>query len=294
MDMSTYSIKDLEKLSGIKAHTIRIWEQRYQFLQPTRTVTNIRTYSSDELRTILNVSLLNKHGFKISHIDKMSTGEMEEKILSLTQLDAQKERVINTLIKEMISLNMHAFEKQLDIYIEQRGVEKTITEIIFSFLERVGILWMTNHINPSHEHLVINIIRQKIILGIERLPRIATTSKRVVLFMPEGEFHEIGLLFVHFLLKQLGVQVDYLGTNMPITNLNYYTSLKNPDCIFSHITAPSKVFKLEKFLEQLGQIKGKIPIVLSGQLLHSYKGPLASNIQIKKSLADTLHFLESI
>jgi len=294
MDMSTYSIKDLEQLSGIKAHTIRIWEQRYHFLQPNRTPTNIRTYSSEELRTILNVSLLNKHGFKISHIDKMSTGEMEDKILSLNQLEAQKERVINTLIKEMISLNMHAFEKQLDIYIEQRGVEKTITEIIFLFLERVGILWMTNHINPSHEHLAINIIRQKIILGIERLPRIAPNSKRVVMFLPEGEFHEIGLLFVHFLLKQLGVQVDYLGTNMPVFNLNYYTSIKNPDYVFSHITAPSKIFKLEKFLDQLGQMNGKTSIVLSGQMLHAYKGPLASNIQIKKSLADTLQFLQSI
>ena len=97
--MSSYTIKDLEKISGIKAHTIRIWKQRYQFLQPQRTETNIRTYSSDELKTILNVSLLNKYGFKISHIDKMSAEQMEEKILSLNQIDAQKERVVNALIK---------------------------------------------------------------------------------------------------------------------------------------------------------------------------------------------------
>ncbi len=107
--MSSYTIKDLEKISGIKAHTIRIWEQRYQFLQPQRTETNIRTYSSDELKTILNVSLLNKYGFKISHIDKMSAEQMEDKILSLNQIDAQKERVVNALIKEMVSLNMANF-----------------------------------------------------------------------------------------------------------------------------------------------------------------------------------------
>ncbi|MEY3120344.1 MAG: hypothetical protein RL548_701, partial [Bacteroidota bacterium] len=114
--MSTYSIKDLEQVSGIKAHTIRIWEQRYNFLQPSRTETNIRTYSAVELKTILNVSFLNKYGFKISHIDKMSPEQMEEKILTINQMDAQKERVVNNLIKDMVSLNMPAFEQQLDNY----------------------------------------------------------------------------------------------------------------------------------------------------------------------------------
>jgi len=132
--MSTYSIKDLEQISGIKAHTIRIWEQRYSFLQPSRTETNIRTYSSNELKVILNVSLLNKYGFKVSHIDKLSPEQMEEKILSLNQMDAIKERVVNHLIKETISLNMQGFEQQLDLYIAQKGIEKTITEIIFSYL----------------------------------------------------------------------------------------------------------------------------------------------------------------
>ena len=151
--MSSYTIKDLEQISGIKAHTIRIWEQRYQFLQPQRTETNIRSYSGEELKVILNVSLLNKYGFKISHIDKMSTAEIEEKILGLNQLDAEKERVVNALIKDMVSLDMLSFERQLDNYIANKGIEKTITEIIFSFLERVGVLWITNHINPAQEHL---------------------------------------------------------------------------------------------------------------------------------------------
>ena len=203
--MSSYTIKDLEKISGIKAHTIRIWEQRYNFLQPQRTETNIRSYSADELKVILNVSLLNKYGFKISHIDKMSFEQMEDKIMSLSQLDAQKERVVNALIKEMVSLNMVAFERQLDLYIGQKGIEKTINEIIFPYLERVGILWVTNHINPAQEHLATNIVRQKIILGIERLTPLLTYTKRIVLFLPEGEYHELGLLYVHFLLQQKGI-----------------------------------------------------------------------------------------
>ena len=292
--MSSYTIKDLEQISGIKAHTIRIWEQRYNFLQPQRTQTNIRTYSSEELKTILNVSLLNKYGFKISHIDKMTPDQMEEKVLDLNQLDAEKERVVNSMIKEMVSLNMPAFERQLDMYIGQKGIEKTINEIIFSFLERVGVLWVTNHINPAQEHLATNIIRQKIILGIEKLAHLPQTSKRVVLFMPEGEYHEIGLLYVHYLLKQKGIGVDYLGTNVPMVDLKYLTEFKKVDYLYSHITSPAKSFKINKFFEQLAQVTKHIPIVLSGQLIQEYKGSVASNIHLKRSLAETMAFLLEI
>lgn len=292
--MSSYTIKDLEKISGIKAHTIRIWEQRYQFLQPQRTETNIRTYSSDELKTILNVSLLNKYGFKISHIDKMSADQMEEKILSLNQIDAQKERVVNALIKEMVSLNMANFERQIDTYIGQKGIEKTIIEIIFPFMERVGILWVTNHINPAQEHLATNLIRQKIILGIEKLAPVLHYSKRIVLFMPEGEYHEIGLLYVHYLLKQRGFYIDYLGTNVPMIDLKYLAEFHKVDYLYCHLTSPARNFKIHKFFEQLGEVSKNIPIVISGQLAQAYKGPIAANIQLKKSLVETIAFLESI
>jgi len=292
--MSSYSIKDLEQVTGIKAHTIRIWEQRYHFLQPSRTETNIRSYSSEELKTILNVSLLNKYGFKISHIDKMSPDQIEEKILSLNQLDAIKERVVNVLIKEMVSLNMSAFEKQLDIYIGQKGVDKTITEIVFPFLERVGILWMTNHINPAQEHLATNLLRQKIILGIERLPAVSEHNKNVILFMPEGEYHEIGLLFVYFLLKQEGIYVNYLGANVPMKDLVYLTAVKKPNYVFCHLTSPSKVFKIDRFLTQIGQVSNTTPVMLSGLFMKDYKGKLSENIAVKKSLAEVIQLIQAI
>ncbi len=291
--MSSYSIKDLEQVSGIKAHTIRIWEQRYHFLQPSRTQTNIRSYSSEELKTILNVSLLNRFGFKISHIDKMTPVQMEEKILSLNQLDAIKERVVNTLIKEMVSLNMFAFEKQLDIYISQKGIEKTIVEIVFPFLERVGILWMTNHVNPAQEHLASNLLRQKLILGIEKLPTVLDNTKQVVLFMPEGEYHEIGLLFEYFLLKQQGVYVNYLGANVPLKDLSFLIKTIKPTKIFCHLTSPLKSFKLDRFLFELGQLQ-ELPVVLSGQLIVDYKGTLGINISVKKSLSEIVHLIHSM
>lgn len=292
--MSSYTIKDLEQISGIKAHTIRVWEQRYNFLQPKRTETNIRTYSGEELKTILNVSLLNKYGYKISHIDRMSSSQMEEKILGLNNMDAQKEKVVNDLIKDMVALNMTSFEQQLDNYILQKGIEKTIYEIIFSFLERVGILWITNHINPAQEHLSTNILRQKIILGIEKLPRVLHANKRIILFMPEGEYHEIGLLYVHFLLKQRGIGVDYLGANVPIIDLKFLTETKKVDYVFSHITSPTKNFKIGKFFDQIGQLCSNVPIIISGQLIQEYTGIIPANVQLKKSLADTMAFLNQL
>jgi methanogenic corrinoid protein MtbC1 len=212
----------------------------------------------------------------------------------LNQLDAEKERVVNALIKDMVSLDMLSFERQLDNYIANKGIEKTINEIIFSFLERVGVLWITNHINPAQEHLASNLIRQKIILGIEKLPKMNPSGKLVVLFMPEGEYHEIGLLFVHFLLKSKGYNVDYLGTNVPLVDLKYLTEYKKVDYLYAHITAPIKGFKMNKFMEQLSQINHKIPVILTGQLMQEYKGPVAGHIRIMQSLSETMQLLFSM
>jgi DNA-binding transcriptional MerR regulator len=158
--MNAFTIKDLENLSGIKAHTIRIWEQRYNFLRPKRTETNIRYYSNEELKTVLNIALLNKYGFKISHIDRMEPEELREKIVTLSNAQAQQERMINSLIQCMVDLDMEKFEALLNDAIRNKGIDKAITQLVFPFLEKIGILWLTNHINPAQEHLVSNIIRQ--------------------------------------------------------------------------------------------------------------------------------------
>ena len=185
--MNKFTIKDLENLSGIKAHTIRIWEQRYTFLKPQRTATNIRYYSSEELKTLLNISLLNKYGYKISHINRMNNEELREKILTLNGTQAQQERIVNELIQLMVDMDIESFEKVLDQYILARGIEKAITYIIFPFLERIGILWLTDHINPAQEHLITNIVRQKIIVGIENIVTPLDLQARVILFLPENE-----------------------------------------------------------------------------------------------------------
>lgn len=290
--MNKFTIKDLENLSGIKAHTIRIWEQRYAFLKPQRTATNIRYYSNLELKTLLNISLLNKYGYKISHINRMNNDELREKILTLSNSLAQQERIVNDLIQHMIDLNMDEFETVLDNFIQSRGVEKAITFIIFPFLERIGILWLTDHINPAQEHLITNIVRQKIIVGIDSIVTLIELKTRVLLFMPENEHHELGLLFLQYLLKSRGIKTIYLGANVPVKDLEFVVSLKKPDYIYTHLTTVMREFNFDKFLNNLKTRFTETPILISGLLTSTFekKAP-GGNIRFLKSLAEVTDFI---
>ncbi len=289
--MNSFTIKDLENLSGIKAHTIRIWEQRYSFIKPERTGTNIRYYSNEELKKILNVALLNKYGYKISHIDKMNEGEIKEKILSLNIQEAQQERIVNELIQSMVDIDIEKMELILDKYIAARGIERTITQIIFPFLEKIGILWLTNHINPAQEHLVTNIIRQKLIVGIDGIVTSLNVNKTVLLFLPEGEYHELGLLFMHYLLKSRGVNSLYLGSNVPLKDVDYVAKLKSPDYLYSHLTTVGKSFNFDKFLATMSEKFAHIPVIVSGQLTCTYQKKIHPPVNFKRSFAEVMEFV---
>jgi DNA-binding transcriptional MerR regulator/methylmalonyl-CoA mutase cobalamin-binding subunit len=292
--MNVFTIKDIENLSGIKAHTIRIWEQRYHFLKPQRTLSNIRTYSNEDLRTILNVALLNKYGFKISHIDRMSEAEVKEKILTLSQAEAQQERIVKELIEFMAEIDMDQFEGAIESYISARGIEKAITQIIFPFLERIGILWVTSHINPAQEHLVSNIIRQKLIVGIEGAVSHLEVKKVVLLFLPEGEHHELGLLLVYYLLKSRGIKVLYLGANVPIHDMAYVAKVKQPDIIYMHLTSVVGNFNFEKYLDSLVKHVPNTPFFVSGTITQTYKKKLPAAIGFKRSLAEVVEFIATL
>lgn len=289
--MDAFTIKDLENLSGIKAHTIRIWEQRYNFLNPSRTDTNIRYYSNEELITLLNIALLNKYGYKISHIDKMQPIEMKERILSLTQSEAQLERIVNELIECMVDLRIDDFESVLDFQIASKGIEKTITQIIFPFLERIGILWVTSRVNPAQEHLVTNIIRQKLIVGIEKTMPTLKADATALLFLPEGEHHELGILFMYYLLKTRGVKVLYLGANVPMRDVVYVADLKKPSFLYTHLTSVASNFNFEKFLGKVGATMSNYSVVVSGLLTQNYKKTIPSNVNLKRSLPEVMDYL---
>ncbi len=288
--MNAFTIKDLENLSGVKAHTIRIWEQRYSFLKPQRTDTNIRYYSNEELKTILNVALLNKFGYKISHINKMDAEEINRNIVTLSYNVAQQEHIVNELISYMIDLEVEAFEELLDNNIRAKGIETIINDVIFPFLEKIGILWLTSNINPAQEHLVTNIIRQKLVVGIEDTVTKVVGDKLALLFLPEGEHHELGLLYVHYLLKTRGVKTLYLGANVPLADLNFIGQLKKPDYLYSHLTGSASNFNFDKFFQNLHSSIPDTPIVISGPVTLTYKRSVPANIIFKRSLKEVLEY----
>ena len=292
--MTKFTIKDLENLSGIKAHTIRIWEQRYSFLKPSRTDTNIRYYSNDDLKAILNISILNKYGYKMSHINKMSVNDVQARVAELNLAGAQQERIVNELIQVMVDLDISGFEKIIDKQIAANGIEKVILRIIFPFFERIGILWQTGHINPAQEHLTTNIIRQKLIVGIDQAKPVLKIKRSFLLFLPEREHHELGLLLVYYLLKKRGAEVFYIGANVPLKDAQFVNDTKKPDFIYIHLTSISPGFNFEKFIRQTSEKISKPKIIISGFPTHGYKKVLPKNVEFKHSLVELVEFISSL
>ena len=250
--MAQYSIKELEHLSGIKAHTIRIWEQRYGILNPKRTETNIRFYDDSDLKNILNISLLNEHGYKISKIAKMSCDEISTEVCNLTYSESEDTHQMNALLIAMIEMDEERFDKLLSTVILQKGLERTMLYVIYPFLTKLGILWQTGNINPAQEHFVSNIIRQKLIVAIDGQV-IARPDKapRYLLFLPEGELHEIGLLFMNYLLRSRNNHVMYLGQNLPYPDLISTVAVYKPHYICTVFTALPERDHVQDYLNNL-------------------------------------------
>lgn len=218
--MPDYHIKEIEKLSGIKAHTIRIWEKRYNIIEPTRTETNRRLYDDKELKRILNIAMLNKNGYKISKIAALSNAKLSEKILKLSEGNGNIETQIVSLINAMIDMD----EKEFNIIFQKSkeliGFQNTLLELIYPFFKRIGILWLTGNIDPAQEHFISNAVRQKIISAIDQLPYAPKEmSKTFVLFLPDGQWHEMGLLISSYLIKRNGHHAVYLGSSLPLDSV---------------------------------------------------------------------------
>ncbi|MBC7866984.1 MAG: MerR family transcriptional regulator, partial [Gloeobacteraceae cyanobacterium ES-bin-316] len=179
-------------------------------------------------------------------------------------------------------------------YIALKGIERTITQIIFPFLQKIGILWLTNHINPAQEHLVTNIIRQKLICGIENAKSPIHSEKKMLLFLPEGEHHELGLLFMYFILKSRGIYVIYLGANVPLKDVEYVVNYKTPDYLYCHLTTVGQTFNFEKFLANLTLKFKKIPIVISGQLTTTYEKKIVAPLIFKRSFHEVMEFVTAL
>lgn len=288
--MGKYSIKELEQLSGIKAHTIRIWEKRHKLIDPARTTTNIRFYSDEDLKKIINVSLLNNNGLKISKIANMSLEEMNNKVLEISELKNDLNIHIDQLVIAMIDMEEEAFEKILNNIILRYGFERTITEIVYPFLEKIGLLWQTENITPAHEHFISNLIRQKLIVAIDGLPLPPKTSRKILLFLPEGELHELGLLFYHYITRKSGLRTYYLGQNVPHSDLVKVYHVHKPELMLSSITT-SLPFPVETYFQTLNNEFADSEILVAGFQVQKYKGLKVGNIQTFSSALELMNFI---
>lgn len=220
LNMTMYQIKEVEHLSGIKAHTLRIWEKRYNIVEPKRTVTNIRYYDSNDLKRILNISMLNKNGYKISQIASFNDSRLNNELLTLSGDSENLDIQIGSLIKAMIDFDEKLFEKVYSQSIEYRGFQDTVLKLIYPFFKRVGILWLTDNIDPAQEHFISNLTRQKIIVSINELPVSKDkNAENFVLFLPEGQWHEMGLLLSNYLIRKNGHNCIYLGSSLPVESV---------------------------------------------------------------------------
>lgn len=248
--MNTYSIKEIERLTDIKAHTIRIWEQRYNLLEPLRTDTNIRYYTNEHLKKILNVNSLYKAGYKISKIAELSEEQLKDKIASL-QSNNNFETIIAEFVKVTIDFDEESFNKLFSDCINKYGIETSIIDILYPFLDKIGVLWQTDKIHPAQEHFISNLIRQKIIANTDSLKTKVSKAETFLLFLPEGELHEISLLFYNYILKKNGYKVIYLGQSVPLKDLVKVIEYCQPDNIIMYSINHDVKGRIPHYVEQI-------------------------------------------
>ena len=291
--MSTYSIKDLEQLSGIKAHTLRIWEQRYQLITPKRTETNIRFYDDDDLKLILNIALLRDNDHKISKIASMTQAEMHEEILRLTEKTLRYPDQIHVLTLSMINLDEVRFEKIVANNVHKLGFESTMINIIYPFLSKIGVLWQTGSINPAQEHFVANLIRQKLIVAIDSIPITPyPDAHKYLLYLPEGELHEITLLFIHYLIRIRENRVLYFGQNLPFNDLQSIYDIHHPDFIVTVITTSPPTHEVQEYVDKLAKSFPEATILLSGYQVVGQDIHLPYHVRIFTGIEQITDFIE--
>lgn len=249
---TSFSIKDLENLSGVKAHTIRIWEKRYDLLQPERSDTNIRTYDIENLQKLLNVSLLVSNGFKISKLAKMSEDEVYHNVKSTSIDSTSNAQHINAFKLAMLNFDQELFDVTYNKMLAVCSFREIFQDTFLKLLDEIGVLWMTNTITPVHEHFVSTLIQQKLLLNIERVQGLSDGSEKVyALFLPINEIHELGLLYIHFELLLRGFKSIYLGASVPIENLLELQKVFSEIHFVSYFTVSPGIESVASYLEEV-------------------------------------------
>ncbi len=290
---SIYSIRELESLSGIKAHTIRIWEQRYGILNASRTETNIRFYSEEELRYLMSLALLNRNGYKISKLAAMSHSDISKLVVEMINAPAEYSNQIEALTIATIAYDEDKFEKILNTCILQIGFEETIKKVVFPYLEKVGMLWVSGTIMAAQEHFMTQLLRQKLLVAIDgQQIKTDAHSKEFVLFLPNGEWHELSLLFLSYLLKSRNHKVIYLGPSVPLQDLLKVGETLQPYGFYTIITTNPSTFTVSEYLNQIATNFPESKVFVSGPQVNNQLKGLISNVYPISSLDTAIDRLE--
>jgi len=296
--MSKYSIKDLERYSGIKAHTIRIWEQRYKLLTPKRTSTNIRYYDEEQLKYLLNVTLLLDNGYKISQVCKFTEDEFAEQLREViesnvsSKKDQQLSSSVNELVISMLDLDEHRFEKVLSASLLGRTFEEVLKEVIYPFLKRIGVMWRTGEVSTAQEHFIYQLIRQKIIVAIDGVMMPPRDAEKFLLFLPQSEFHDLLILLFTYILKVRGKQCIYLGMDIPFKDLQEVSKITRPDTLFTFIKAPASKLDTQAYVYKLSESFPNKQILITGNAYFMEELEYPDNVLLIPEIEDLLPILE--
>jgi len=281
-----YSIKDLETISGIKAHTIRIWEKRYNLLDPSRTDTNIRYYSDSELRKLLNISFLVKHGFRISKVSKWDEQTLSDTIISLENGHTDVHDFLERMTFHLINFDAPAFTRTTEEVISKFGFDDAVHTVFFPFFEKVGLYWQVGSIFPAQEHFISNLFRQKLIVEIDRLGLAEPNSDIIVMYLHENEMHELSLLYYSYLARKRGLQVYYLGQNIPLEDLRRLGKIDKVKYVFTAFINSIEKEALEQYLIDMDEIFGHCKIIITGLQLKIHQPAIPENIFVVESYRD--------
>lgn len=293
--MNHFTIKDIENLCGIKAHTLRIWEQRYkQLFIPKRKESLHRMYDAEDLKALLRISFLYHNGYKISKIAQLTTEQIQEEVAAMKPQTCNYEIFVHQLIEASIRLDKENFEVIITDVVSKIGVEKSILHVFYPFLQRIGLLWMTNHVIPAQEHFSSHIIRKKIICATDRLGDIENKGQyNIVIFSPSGELHEIPLLVVNYLLRSQGIETTYFGTNVSTETLLYYSQHHPVSHYYAHLITQLDSSGVDSFICSLCRSFPSKPVVISGPAANCIQRQPV-NLQHLKSLEEVIAFTHSL
>lgn len=273
-----YSISDLEKLSGIQSHTIRVWERRYKILKPLRTLGNTRKYDDDQLKKLLNIATLNKSGLKISKISQLSSADLN-KLSSHAENSEHNQTGFDLLISQLLNCVFEFDEQKLELllnrFIKKFGLTECYKHIMFPLLVRVGFMWLKHNIRPSNEHFLVNILRQKIMAETDVVPISKETEKTWLLFLPDHEDHDIGLLFAKYLLKKANQKVIFLGGKVSTLDISDIFKSVEINCVLLFMIKSRNINEAQRYLDKLAIDCEGLTIYVAGnkEILSHIKQP---------------------